>query len=446
MNAHSKGPPSKKVQVFRSSRWTKDHAKKDPVKARSDKKAKRPEFNAPKKACPIQETCQACRFINEDEKESLEIKYQEGLQVLNDLNVLVDTQLTKPQASPRQLEYRTHAKLAVRPYSQCANPERNAGDRRFAIGLFKPQTHQVVDISHCPLHRHSINYFVRDLKAELEASNLLPYDENTQQGDLRYIAVRASHLTEELMVTFVVNHEGIRLELKNLAMKLRQKGHLLNSVYLNLNDQSTNVIFGQENKRLLGSDRLREELCGLSFEIGPTSFFQVNPWQAEVIYRRIEQLAGQESGQGVAWDFYCGIGQISMLLSQAGYRTLGIEENPQAIRDAQKNAIRNELTHQPSFMSGRVEDSLENLPGWAQDPKLIVINPSRKGIAPNVRQYLRDMLREKRDLRLIYLSCEVTTLARDLAELRESGRRVRQLEAYDMFPGTDKMEWLAVID
>lgn len=447
MNVQSKGPPGKKVQVFRSPRWAKDHAKKAKRKTQDDRNRRLKDKNKEKLTCPIQKTCQACRFINEPERESLDIKYQEGLKVLEDQGVLTNTQLTRPNPSPRQLEYRTHAKLAVRSYVQCANPEKSGGEgRRFAIGLFRPQSHQVVDISHCPLHRHTINRLVKDLKTELDESTLQPYDEAKLQGDLRYIAIRASHLTEELMVTFVVNHDGVQRDLKFLAMKLRQKGHQLSSVYMNVNNQSTNVIFGSQNKRLLGSDRLREELCGLSFEIGPTSFFQVNPWQAEVIYRRIEQLAGQESGQGVAWDLYCGIGQISMLLTQAGYRTLGIEENPQAIRDAQRNAIRNELTHQPSFLAGRVEDSLSSLPGWAQSPKLIVVNPSRKGIAPEVRRYLAETLRSRQDLRLIYLSCEVTTLARDLTEIIGSGRQVRQLEAYDMFPGTDKMEWLAVID
>lgn len=446
MNDHSKGSSNKKAQVFRSSRWAKDHARKTVSNSSGTRDPRRSKAAAPEKiSCGIQQICRTCRFINEDESESLGMKYHEGLKVLEEHKVLGGTQLTKPRPSPRPLEYRTHAKLAVRSSSQCVNMDPKSG-RRFAIGLFQPQSHNIVEISNCPLHRHSINHFVSDLKLELEESSLQPYDEQTQQGDLRYLAIRASHLTQELMVTFVLNHEGARLELKNLAMRMRQKGHNLSSVYINLNDQATNAIFGQQNKRILGSDRLREELCGFSFEIGPTSFFQVNPWQAEVIYRRIEQLAGGESGQGVAWDLYCGIGQISLLLTRTGYQTLGVEENPQAIRDAQRNAVRNELSHQPSFMTGRVEESLTHLPEWAQSPKLIVVNPSRRGIAQEVRSFLVEKLREKQDLRLIYLSCEVTSLARDLADLLASGRHLRQLEAYDMFPGTDKMEWLALID
>lgn len=441
MNAQDdQNSPPKKANIYRSPRWSKDHARHRPETRRRD-----PQKSPSNKPCRIADICQTCRFINRDYQESLETKYQEGLRQLNAANLLQDTQLTRPQASPRPLEYRTHAKLAVRPYHQCVNADKTS-NRRFAIGLFKPESHQVVDISHCPLHRHSINRVLKDLKTELEDSSLQPYDESSQEGDLRYIALRASHITEELMLTYIVTSDRCRVELKGIAMRLRQKGHQLSSVYMNTNDESTNVIFGSQNKRLLGSDRLREELCGLSMEIGPSSFFQVNPWQAELVYRRIEHIAGQESGQGVAWDLYCGIGLISMLLTQTGYRTLGIEENPQATRDAQRNCVRNELPHQPIFIAGRVENLLEDIPAWARQPKLVVVNPSRKGIAPPVRQYLNELLQERSDLRLVYLSCEVSTLARDLNDLKSSGRRLRQLEAYDMFPFTDKMEWLAVID
>jgi 23S rRNA (uracil1939-C5)-methyltransferase len=175
------------------------------------------------------------------------------------------------------------------------------------------------------------------------------------------------------------------------------------------------------------------------------AFFQVNPWQASNIYRRIQQIAGTEAGQSVAWDLYCGVGMISMLLSQSGFRTLGIEENPQAIRDAQRNVVRNDLPNQPSFIAGRVEDLVDDLPGWAKSPKLIVVNPSRRGIAAPVRQALCSLLKQHPDCKLVYLSCEVTSLARDLQDLTKSGRTIRQVEGYDMFPYTDKMEWLTVL-
>src|SRR5690606_25815970 len=127
------------------------------------------------------------------------------------------------------------------------------------------------------------------------------------------------------------------------------------SAYMNVHDENNNAIFSDESTLLHGSRRLRETICDLTFEISPTSFFQVNPWIAQQAYRRIQQHAGSGSN-GVAWDLYCGVGQISLALSQQGYRVLGIEQNPQATRDAQSNAVLNDLQPQLHFIAGRVED------------------------------------------------------------------------------------------
>lgn len=429
-----------RVHVFRGAQWSKDHGHDRAVGGST---TTRPNGRN-KPTCPIKEICGTCQYINGNYEQSLSDKHEKGLSLLREAGLLEGTQITKAVASPRLLEYRTHAKLAVRPLPLHRKRGPKANDR-FGIGLFEPNTHQIVDLDVCPLHRHTINKLVMDLRKELEKSSLNPYDESKHQGDLRYLSIRASHLTEELMVTFVVTNESKRLELKNMAMRLRQQGHHLSSVYMNLNSDQTNAIFGASSKRILGSDRLRENLCKLSFEIGPSSFFQVNPWQAETIYRRIQQIAGNESGQSIAWDMYCGIGLISMLLTQSGYRTIGIEENPQATRDAQRNVVRNELTSQPSFIAGKVEDLLNELPTWAQDPKLIVVNPSRRGIAEPAREELTRILKEKENTKLLYLSCEVKSLARDLQDLKKSGRKIRQIEAFDMFPFTDKVEWLTTI-
>ncbi len=433
----SKTPKSPKIQVFRSARWSRDHLRPESSRAPVGGVATQA------RPCAIKEVCQTCHYINDDYAESLQEKFDAGVALLASEGLTKECVTSHPIPSPRPLEYRTHAKLVIRPAATAVN--RRSSDQRFAIGLFQPNSHRVVDLNSCPLHRHSINRFLTDLREELEASSLSPYDEESHSGDLRYISVRASHLTEELMITYVINSEACRLALKNLSMKLRQRGHLISSAHINLNDQQTNVIFGNESKRLLGSDRLREELCGLSLEIGPSSFFQVNPWQAEKIYRRIEQIAGDDSNPGVAWDLYCGIGVISMTLARAGYLTLGIEENPQAVRDAQRNLVRNDLPQQPNFMTGRVEGLLDQLPSWASEPKLIVVNPSRRGLDPEVRNCLKQVLESNPETRLIYMSCEVKTLTRDLKDLLGSKRKLRQLEGYDMFPYTQKLEWLAIV-
>lgn len=440
MSSESNKPS--KVQVFRSSRWNRDHARTAPKKQASTKK-RRPDSD-PKLPCQIKDICRTCSYINGDYRESLLEKHHAGLKQLDDAKLTDVCIETTPFASPRTLHYRTHAKLAVRPGDQAIKPLGKT-PKRFALGLFQPESHQLVEIGDCPLHRQTINAFVRDLAEALEESQLEPYNEQQHQGDLRYISIRASHLTDELMITYVITSDACRLALKNISMKLRQKGHQISSAHVNINSDATNAIFGTQSKRILGSDRLREELCGLGMEIGPSSFFQVNPWQAGQIYRRIEQMIGEDSNPGVAWDLYCGIGIISMLLARAGYLTLGIEENPQAVRDAQRNVVRNDLPQQPNFMSGRVEDLFDQLPSWASDPKVIVVNPSRRGLNANVSQGLAKILDQLPDTRLIYMSCEIKTLVRDLQIITAGRKKLRQIEGYDMFPFTEKMEWLAVV-
>ncbi len=392
--------------------------------------------------CKIKEDCGTCKFINDPYHDSLKEKWDQGIKLLKEHGLMNGVHAEAPEPALRPLGYRNHAKLSVRSHEAAVKAASNS---RFAIGIYRKGTHDLVDISDCPLHRETITVLLADLKAELEPSSIKPFDEQTHSGDLRYVTIRSSHVTNEVMITYVITNELVKHELKAITLKLRERGHQIQSAHINLNNQVGNVIFGDSTSRLLGSDRLRESLADLSFEIGPTSFFQVNPWEADRIYRRVAQLSGMKGRAQVAWDLYCGIGQIAMTLSRAGYRVLGMEVNPQAIRDAQKNAQRNLDANHPTFICGRVEDEINLIPQWAKTPKLIVTNPSRKGLAPEVREFLRKLLEENRQTQLIYVSCEIETLVRDLGDLTGTSAKLRQLEGFDMFPFTDKMEWLAVV-
>ncbi|MBC7659597.1 MAG: 23S rRNA (uracil(1939)-C(5))-methyltransferase RlmD [Chitinophagaceae bacterium] len=420
-----------KSNIFRSPRWLEDHSRS---------KAQTAPPAAPVFA-KIQTNCCSCADIGTPYEASLQAKYDKAVAKFHEAGLMNDTALMELKGSPRVLGYRAHAKLAVRP----GEDSKLARGKRFAIGLFQPESHTLVHHIECPLHRDSINTFMPDLSDELEASALQPYSEVNHTGDLRYIAVRAAHMTDEIMVTFVVTHENVRIPLKAMILRLRQKGHIITSAHINVNPDQTNTIFGPVTKKLVGANGLRESLCGFTFEIGPTSFFQINPWQAEAIYRRVQDLAGVASLGAVAWDLYCGTGQISLLLAAQGYRTLGIEENPQAIDDAEANAVRNRIEDKPDYIAARVEDLVGRMPTWSERPSLIVANPSRRGLAAPARALITEGLENKAEARLIYVSCEADTMIRDLKELSSGGRRLRQLECYDMFPYTEKLEWIAVL-
>lgn len=394
--------------------------------------------------CNISEICGTCQFIDNPYQYGLDAKFKKGVQSLKDADLLKGVHVESPVPSPKKLGYRTHAKLAVRKANELTVVEEGEPNR-FGIGLFKPGSHELVNIGRCPLHKHTINSFVEELQYELNFSHLAPYDEVTHEGDIRYLSIRASHKTDELMVTYVVLNEDCKEDLKSLTTKLKNRGHRIRSAHININNEKTNAIFDNSSKRILGLDRLRERVCDLDFEIGPTSFFQVNPWQAENIYRRIESLAGKKNVRKTALDLYCGIGQISLILARCGFQVFGIEENPQAVRDAQKNATINMIKNPPNFLSGRVENCFEEIPKWTEEPDLIVVNPSRRGLQPSVCELLQDLLQKNPDCRLIYVSCEISSLVRDLKLIVTDNIRLKQIEAFDMFPYTDKMEWLAIL-
>lgn len=395
-------------------------------------------------ACRVQGGgCGSCVLVNSSYQPALQAKFAKGIRLLESADLLGSAQILGVNEAPRVLGYRSLVKLAVRPKAALGTDP--AADR-FAIGLFEPGTHQVMDhVESCPIHAPSLRRLLVDLKRVLNESPLQPWNEVTGAGDIRYIVARAAHMTAEIMLTIVVRDAEAKLPLQRVISRLKREGHKLASTHMNINSAPGNSIFGPETIRLTGNERLRERLCDLSFEVGPTAFFQVNPWQAGLMYRRVEQLAGTAAPGGVAWDLYCGIGQMSLILARQGFRVFGVEENSAAVADADLNARRNDLQESTNFLAARVEDSETAFPAWAQKPEVIVVNPSRRGLHESARGHIAHVLRQNPDCRFIYVSCEVETLARDLTELKHSGFRVRQVEAFDMFAHTDNLEWLVVM-
>jgi 23S rRNA (uracil1939-C5)-methyltransferase len=387
--------------------------------------------------------CGSCVLVNSSYEPALQAKFSKGLRFLESANLLGTARVLGANEAPRRLGYRTLVKVAVRPK---ASLSRDPSMDRFAIGLFEPGTHVVMDeAEHCPIHAPALRGLLRDLRRALNESPLQPWSEASGEGDVRYIVARSSHMTNEIMLTVVVRDASAKLNLQRIFSRLKREGHKLASTHMNVHAGAGNAIFGEVTQRLSGNDRLRERLCDLNFEIGPTAFFQVNPWQAAMMYRRVEQLAGLAGPGGVAWDLYCGIGQISMMLARQGFRVFGVEENPAAVEDAQLNARRNALEERTTFLAAKVEDSETAFPAWSRKPEVIVVNPSRRGLHESARAHLAHVLRQNPDTRLIYVSCEVETMARDLAAMRHAGFRLRQVEAFDMFAHTDNLEWLAVM-
>lgn len=390
--------------------------------------------------CAQKSECGSCAFVNDDYSTSLNKKHSKGLEPLNEFGLLEGATVLPANKSPRELGYRSLFKLAVRPGVGKSFED----DNRFAIGMFQPNSHTLIEIDRCPLHVWGLRQLIDHLRDELEATKLTPYDEETGTGDIRYVVARAAHITGEISLT-VVTTSDLKRDMLKLASNLKSRENKISSFHMNINSTSGNQIFGPQTVLIRGSEFLRERICELDFSVGPTSFFQINPWQASTLYRRVESLAGLSSNQ-VAWDLYCGTGTLSLFLARAGYRVIGIEENAQAVENARSNAKRNNLEESCSFIPGRVEENTQSIPEWGTNPDLIVVNPSRRGLAPETRKHIVKTFESNPKARLIYVSCDVSSLARDLDEITAGKPNLRQIESFDMFPQTDKLEWLAVVD
>ena len=389
--------------------------------------------------CPIQAVCQSCTSVNQSYETSSKLKYEKALKVISEQVSLENSRCVPLELSPVNKGYRTSVKLAIRPSERDSLPE---------IGLFKPGSHKLVSLRNCFVQDPSINELVTSLSHLLRKSGISAYDEKTHTGLLRYLLVRVSHKRKELSVTFVATSRSCYTDLRNLVKELKMS-HNVTSAFLNLNSEKTNRITGTQTKKIFGQDFLKENLCHFDLQVSPLSFFQVNPYTASKIYSRVEQLVGKTSGASTrAWDLYCGVGVFSLGLLRQGYDVVGVEENPSALEDAIGNAKRNFPEGSFSFKTKTVEGFIEEEQSsmfTKRLPEVSIINPSRSGLSEAVTNKLISVKQENKAHRVIYISCEASSLARDLSLLVKGGYTVRQLESFDMFPHTEKLEWVCVL-
>jgi len=389
--------------------------------------------------CPIQKKCGSCSYVNESYPILAARKYKLAVEKIGQSISLENVRCIPLELSPEVKGYRTSVKLAVRKSSVTGLIE---------IGLFSPGTHQIVSLEDCYIQHPEVNKVVVSLKTLLADSGLSVYDEQRHEGVLRYILVRVSRSTKELAITFVVTNRSSYSQLREVAKRLKEL-HPVACAFLNVNAEQTNRITGLFSKKLMGQDSIKENLCYFDLRVSPLSFFQVNPSLAGKIYARVEQLVGKTSRPGaVAWDLYCGIGIFSLVLMRQGYQVVGVEENPHALKDAQENAKRNFPSVVSCFKEEPVEkfiDSQTVSSGLFSKPEVVVVNPARTGLDVAVIEKLLETKKKSPSLELLYVSCEATTLTRDLKLLTEGGFTLRQLECFDMFPHTEKLEWLVIL-
>ena len=300
-----------------------------------------------------------------------------------------------------------------------------------AAGFYAGRTHSIVRCEDC-LIGDAINKVILDaVIAYMNEYNIEPYNEIDGSGIIRHVLLRKGFTSKDVMCCIVATTDKIK-NIDKLVSRLEAAANI-KSIVLNINSNNTNVILGDKTKVLKGDGYISDYIGDVKFRISARSFYQVNPVQTKVLYETALSYAGL-SGSEVVWDLYCGIGTISLFLARSSRRVYGVEVVPEAIEDAKENARINNISN-ASFVCARAEDiSSDNN---FEKPDVIVVDPPRKGCDGKC---LETILKVKPS-RVVYVSCDSATLARDLKILCESGEyRLEKFRAVDMFPQTGHVE------
>ena len=304
------------------------------------------------------------------------------------------------------------------------------------VGFFAPRSHTVIPADDCLNAMVPSGAICGAFLGWVRDHRIDPYREEAHAGLLRHLVIRVNR-KHEAMVTVVINGDTLPFA-DDLFERL--KGHRVTSLGISINKDRTNVIFGRSFRTLFGSGVLTDELCGLRFELAAASFFQVNPTQTEVLYGCAKDFAAL-SGDELVADVYCGAGTISLMLAQAARQVIGIEIVPQAIDNARQNAKRNGIGN-ARFELGAAEQVLPALVAQGLRPDVVVVDPPRKGLDPAVI----DAMAAAAPQRVVYVSCNVATQARDAALLAAKGYRLTRMQPVDMFCWTAGVENVAAFE
>ena len=306
------------------------------------------------------------------------------------------------------------------------------------IGFYRPRSHNIINIDNCLIQNPINNIIIQKIKDFIKESNISIYNENTGKGDLRHIVTRIANKTNELLICVVINNN--KFLYGDLLIKNFKDIPNIDSIVINYNTKNNNVILGDKVETILGKGYIVDYIKDLKFNISPLSFYQVNPIQTEVLYETALNFCNL-TGNEIVFDAYCGIGTISLFLAKKCKKVYGIEIVPDAIKNAISNAELNNINN-AEFFIGRSEDIIPKLIFENNIcPDVIVVDPPRKGCD----KVLLDSIIKTSIKKLVYISCDNSTLSRDIAYLSKFGFKLDKIQPVDMFCMTTHIECVALI-
>ena len=378
--------------------------------------------------CQFARQCGGCQLQALSYEKQLEFKTSKVRGHLERIGGFTDIPMEKILGMDQPFHYRNKAQF----------PVGKSKDGRIITGFYAGRTHSIIENRDCALGVTRNKEVLDRVIAHMEKFHIQPYDENTGKGLVRHVLIRYGFFTDEMMVCLIINGEKLPGE-EALVKSLCQIPETV-SVMVNVNKKRNNVILGEKVRLLWGQPYITDKIGEISYQISPLSFFQVNPYQTGRLYGKALEYA-QLSGNETVWDLYCGIGTISLFLAQKAKMVRGVEIIPAAIENAKENARLNGFDN-TEFFVGKAEEVLpEQFARTGERADVIVVDPPRKGCDETL---LSTIIKMQPD-RVVYVSCDSATLARDLKYLCERGYELKKVCPVDMFPNTVSVETVVLL-
>ena len=396
--------------------------------------------------CPVANRCGGCQLQAMNYKQQLEFKEKKVYNNIKRIGGIEDFEM-KPIIGMKELAVKGYEDNGPFHYRNKAQfPVGMDREGNIVSGFYAGRTHSIISVDNCLLGIEKdgdVNGTVMHIvKTFMNIYNIKPYDEKTHKGLVRHVLIRIGAFTNEIMVCVVINGNKLPHSQELVEQLLQIDG--MTSICLNVNKEKSNVILGKEIINMYGKDYIEDYIGDVKFRISPLSFFQVNPIQTEKLYNKALEYANL-TGKETVWDLYCGIGSISLFLAKAAKKVIGVEIVPEAIDNARENDAINGMEN-TEFLVGAAEevvpkyfDEHKNQPECK--PDVIVVDPPRKGCD----QVLLDTIVKMNPERIVYVSCDSATLARDLKWLEEHGYKLKEATPCDMFGQTVHVETVALL-
>lgn len=374
--------------------------------------------------CPVYKKCGGCQLLHMDYGAQLNLKKEQVSKLLKPYGKLEGM---IGMEHPGHYRHKVHAAFGR--------------DRRGNIisGVYKEGTHLIVPVENCLLENEKADAIIQTIRKLLKSFKIKTYDEDTGYGLLRHVLVRTGYHTGQIMVVLVLG-SPIMPSKNNFVKALRKEHPEITTVVVNVNDKRTSMVLGDREQVIFGPGYIEDELCGMTFKISPKSFYQVNPPQAQKLYQKAVEYAGL-SGRETVLDAYCGTGTIGMIAAGKAGKVIGVELNRDAVKDAIAGAKKNQVSN-IRFYQADAGDFMVKMADAEEKVDVVFMDPPRSGSSERFLSALVKLNPKK----VVYVSCNPETLARDLKFLCGKGYRMKKAVAVDMFPFTDDTETVCLLE